>query len=516
MKKEILLVAETVSNEKDVDKELIFKAIEAALATATKKKAGKEIEVRVVIDRHTGDYETFRCWSVVADELSESDNTDENLFEPLKQIHLSEAKQRNPNSRVGDVIEERMSSVAFGRIAAQTAKQVIIQKVREAERAKIAEAYEKRIGELLPGIVKRITREGLILDLGASVEAFIPREEMIPREEVRIKEVADRCLRGYLYAVNPQIRGPQLLMSRTCPEMLIELFKIEVPEIGEELIEIKSVARDPGSRAKIAVKTNDGRIDPIGACVGMRGARVQAVSSELAGERIDIVLWDDNPIQFVINAMAPAEVVSIVVDEDTHVMDVAVQKEQLSQAIGRNGQNVRLASELTGWVINVITVEDADKKLVKESESLQSLFMEQLGIDEELAQVLAREGFTSLEEIAYVAEHELLDIEEFDETLVEALQSSAKEVLATRAATLAKHDEQKKPFEVNQDLLSLQGMTEEDAAILAKHGVSSREALAELSVDDLLDIIDLERGKAGKLIMAARAHWFEEEKKGAG
>ncbi len=267
---------------------------------------------------------------------------------------------------------------------------------------------------------------------------------MIPREEVRIKEVADRCLRGYLYAVNPQIRGPQLLMSRTCPEMLIELFKIEVPEIGEELIEIKSVARDPGSRAKIAVKTNDGRIDPIGACVGMRGARVQAVSSELAGERIDIVLWDDNPIQFVINAMAPAEVVSIVVDEDTHVMDVAVQKEQLSQAIGRNGQNVRLASELTGWVINVITVEDADKKLVKESESLQSLFMEQLGIDEELAQVLAREGFTSLEEIAYVAEHELLDIEEFDETLVEALQSSAKEVLATRAATLAKHEEQKK------------------------------------------------------------------------
>ena len=340
MKKEILLVAETVSNEKDVDKELIFKAIEAALAMATKKKAGEDIDVRVAIDRRTGDYDTFRYWTVVADEVETNHLEEAHIaFEPLKQILLSEAKKRNPNSQIGDVIEEHMPSVEFGRIAAQTAKQVIIQKVREAERAKIAEAYASRIGELLSGIVKRITREGLIVDLGASIEAFVPREEMIPREEVRSE---DR-LRGYLYAVNPQVRGPQLLMSRTRPEMLIELFKIEVPEIGEELIEIKSAARDPGSRAKIAVKTNDGRIDPIGACVGMRGARVQAVSSELAGERIDIVLWDDNPVQLVINAMAPAEVASIVVDEDTKVMDVAVQEEQLSQAIGRNGQNVRLA-----------------------------------------------------------------------------------------------------------------------------------------------------------------------------
>jgi N utilization substance protein A len=435
---------------------------------------------------------------------------DEMSFDPLRQIHLSEAKQRKSDSQIGDVIEEPMTSVEFGRIAAQTAKQVIIQKVREAERAKIADAYAARIGELFTGVVKRITREGLVVDLGAGVEAFVPREEMIPREEVR----SDDRLRGYLYAVNPQIRGPQLLMSRARPEMLIELFKIEVPEIGEELIEIKSAARDPGSRAKIAVKTNDGRIDPIGACVGMRGARVQAVSSELAGERIDIVLWDDNPVQLAINAMAPAEVASIVVDEDTHIMDVAVQEDQLSQAIGRNGQNVRLASDLTGWTINVITVEDAAKKVVKESEGLQSLFMEQLGIDEELAQVLAREGFTSLEEIAYVAEAELLDIEEFDEELVEALQSRAKEVLATRATTSAKR-EPKNPLEINQDLLAVEGMTEEMAAILAKQGVSSREALAELAVDDLLDIIDLDREKAGKLIMAARAHWFEEEKRGA-
>lgn len=513
MKKEILLVAETVSNEKDVDKELIFKAIEAALAMATKKKAGEDIDVRVAIDRRTGDYDTFRYWTVVADEVETNHLEEAHVpFEPLKQILLSEAKKRNPNSQIGDVIEEHMPSVEFGRIAAQTAKQVIIQKVREAERAKIAEAYASRIGELLSGIVKRITREGLIVDLGASIEAFVPREEMIPREEVRSE---DR-LRGYLYAVNPQVRGPQLLMSRTRPEMLIELFKIEVPEIGEELIEIKSAARDPGSRAKIAVKTNDGRIDPIGACVGMRGARVQAVSSELAGERIDIVLWDDNPVQLVINAMAPAEVASIVVDEDTKVMDVAVQEEQLSQAIGRNGQNVRLASELTGWIINVITVEEAAKKIVKESEGLQNFFMEQLAIDEELAEMLAREGFTSLEEIAYVSAQELLDIEEFDPELVETLQNRAKEVLLTQAAVTKQKlatSEHEKFLEPHQDLLSLEGITEEIATTLAKKGVSSREALAELAVDDLLDIIELDREKAGKLIMAARAPWFAEEKK---
>lgn len=509
MKKEILLVAETVSNEKDVDKELIFEAIEAALAMAAKKKSGKDINVRVAIDRRTGDYETFRFWIVVDDESAKLEKAlDDISFDPFKQISLSEAKQRLPESKVGDIIEESMPSVAFGRIAAQTAKQVIIQKIREAERAKIAAKYATHIGELFTGTVKRITREGIIVDLSDGVEAFVSREEMIPREEVRVN---DR-LRGYLYEVNPQARGPQLLMSRTRPEMLIELFKIEVPEIGEGLIEIKSAARDPGSRAKIAVKTNDGRIDPIGACVGMRGARVQAVSSELAGERIDIVLWDDNAAQLAINAMAPAEVASIVVDEDTHVMDVAVQEDQLSQAIGRNGQNVRLAGELTHWTINVITVEEAAKKVVKESESLQNLFMNQLGIDEELAQALVREGFMSLEEVAYVSEDELLDIDEFDKELVAALQSRAKEVLAARVASA--ESKQKKPLEVSQDLLAIKGMTEELATILAKHGVSSREALAELAIDDLRDINpDLAREEAGELIMRAREHWFQKEKK---
>ncbi len=507
MKKEILLVAETVSNEKDVDKELIFEAIEAALATVAKKKESKDIDVRVAIDRRTGDYETFRVWTVVDDASVDVDKAlDAVPFDPLKQIPLSQAKQRDPGSKVGDVIEESMPSVEFGRIAAQTAKQVIIQKIREAERAKIAAKYAVHVGELFTGTVKRITREGIIVDLSDGVEAFVSREEMIPREEVRTN---DR-LRGYLYEVNPQIRGPQLLMSRTRPEMLIELFKIEVPEIGEGLIEIKSAARDPGARAKIAVKTNDGRIDPIGACVGMRGARVQAVSSELAGERIDIILWDDNSAQLAINAMAPAEVASIVVDEDTHVMDVAVQEDQLSQAIGRNGQNVRLASELTHWTINVITVEEAAKKVVKESEGLQHLFMNQLGIDEELAQALVEEGFTSLEEVAYVSEDELLDIDGFDKELVEALQSRAKEVLRTRVSAL--EPAEKKPLEVSQDLLEIEGMTSEMAATLAKHGVSSREALAELAIDDLLDIIDLEREKAGELIMKAREHWFEEKK----
>lgn len=518
MKKEILLVAKTVSNEKDVEEELIFQAIEAALAIATKKKAGEDIDVRVSIDRRTGDYDTFRYWTIVADEKQDDSVADDGelplVFDPLKQVRLSEAKKHNPNSQIGEVIEERMPSVEFGRIAAQTAKQVIIQKVREAERAKIAQAYTNRIGELLSGTVKRITRDGLIVDLGGSVEAFVPREEMIPRQEVRSE---DR-LRAYLYAVNPQVRGPQLLMSRTRPQMLIELFKIEVPEIGEELIEIKNAVRDPGSRAKIAVKTNDGRIDPIGACVGMRGARVQAVSSELAGERIDIVPWDDNPVQFVINAMAPTEVASIVVDEDTKVMDVAVQEGQLSSAIGRNGQNVRLASELTGWIINVITVEEAAKKVVKESESLQKLFMEQLAIDEELAQALAREGFTSLEEVAYVSEQELLDIEGFDLELVKTLQERAKEALLTQNVQTQKQTspEQENFLKPHRDLLSLEGLNEEVALTLAKKGVSSREALAELSIDELLDlgIAELDRKKAGELIMAARAPWFAKEKAG--
>jgi N utilization substance protein A len=494
MNKQVLLVAEALSNEKDVDKEIIFEAIETALAMATKKHYGlMEMEVRVDIDRHSGNYTTLRCWTVV-------ENEDE-VEIPEAEMPLEQALAHNPNAKVGEVVEEPLDSVEFGRIGAQTAKQVIVQKVREAERNKIAQAYEKRVGQLVTGVVKRIIREGIILDLGGNTEALVPREELIPREEVR----TDDRMRGYLYAVRPQARGPQILVSRTRPELLIELFKIEVPEIGEELVQIKSAARDPGSRAKIAVKTNDGRIDPVGACVGMRGARVQAVSSELCGERIDIVLWDENPAQLVINAMAPAEVASIVVDEDSHTMDIAVQEEQLSQAIGRNGQNVRLASQLTAWTINVMTTAEAENKSAAESETVQNLFTEQLGVDEEVAQILIREGFATLEEIAYVPEEELLQIDEFDEDIVQALRERASEVLLTEALTKEEKLEAKEPA---QDLLDLDGMDPEFAAVLAKHGVVTREDLAEQAVDDLLDIATVEREKAAQLIMAARAHWF--------
>lgn len=500
MNKQVLLVAETVSNEKDVPKEVIFEAIEAALAMATKKRHGQDIDVRVAIDRHNGDYETYRRWQIV-------ENADQLEF-PDHQLTLEQAHERNPNLKVGDVFEEPLASIDFGRIAAQTAKQVIVQKVREAERAKIVQAYASKIGQLVTGIVKKVTRDGITLDLGANVEAFLTREDMIPREEIRM----DDRIRTYLYAVRPQARGPQLFVSRTHPQMLAELFKIEVPEIGEELIEIKSAARDPGSRAKIAVKTNDGRIDPIGACVGMRGARVQAVSSELCGERIDIVLWDDNPAQLVINAMAPAEVASIVVDEDTHTMDVAVSEEQLSQAIGRNGQNVRLASQLTGWTLNVMTETEAANKSATETESVQQLFIEKLGVDEEIAQILVREGFSTMEEIAYVPLEELQEIAEFDAEIAESLQNRAKDVLLTQALA---NEEQLGAAEPEQDLLELQGMDKQLAYVLAKNGITSREDLAEQAVDDLLEITnELDRERAAKLIMTARAHWFADSKRG--
>lgn len=500
MNKQVLLVAEAVSNEKDVDKEVIFQAIEAALALATKKRysADQDVEIRVTIDRHSGNYQTFRCWEVMAEEEAEE------LEFPDRQLTLAQGKERDPKAEVGTIIEEELESIEFGRIAAQTAKQVIVQKVREAERAKVALAYEKKLGQLVTGVVKKITRDGMILDLGGNIEAIVPREELIPREDVRI----DDRMRGYLYAVRPQARGPQVFVSRTRPELLIELFKIEVPEIGEELVEIKSAARDPGSRAKIAVKTNDGRIDPIGACVGMRGARVQAVSGELCGERIDIVLWDDNPAQLVINAMAPAEVASIVVDEDSHTIDVAVQDEQLSQAIGRNGQNVRLASQLTNWTINVMTVAEAASKSEAESAGVQHLFINQLGVDEEVAQILVREGFTTIEEVAYVPLDEMAEIEEFDEEIVQALQERANDVLLTQALT---SEEQLATREPAADLLELAGMDRHLAFILAKHGIVTREDLAEQSIDDLLEVTEIEREKAAQLIMEARAPWFAEQ-----
>lgn len=500
MNKEILLVAEAVSNEKGVDSGVIFEAIEAALEMATKKRAGEDIDVKVTINRKTGDYTTVRRWLVLADAAGDA----EEGYEGLTCMILAEARKREPNIQVGEYVEEPMESVEFGRIAAQKAKQVIVQKVLEAERAQVVNAYKERIGQLVTGVVKRVTREFVLLDLGNNAEAVLMRTEMIPHEAMRVN---DR-VRAYLYEVRTDLKGPQMVLSRIRPEMLIELFKIEVPEIGEELIEVKAAARDPGSRAKIAVKTNDGRIDPIGACVGMRGARVQAVSSELGGERVDIVLWDDNPAQLVINAMSPAEVASIVVDEDSHTMDIAVKEEQLAQAIGRNGQNVKLASELTGWKLNVMSEGQAKAKSEKEAQNIVQFFIEKLGVDEDIAQVLAEEGFTSLEEIAYIPLQEMLDIDGFDKKIVDALRERAKAALLTKAIAEEQELEGAEPAE---DLLEMEGMNRHLAYVLANHGIITREDLAEQSVDDLLEIgeIELDEQNAAKLIMTARKPWFE-------
>lgn len=503
MNKEILLVVEAVSNEKGVAKETIFQAVEAALASATKKRHNEDIDVRVDIDRGSGEYDTFRRWEVV--ELEEGEDEPEN---PHSQYTLEQARQYNGAIEVGEFIEEPMESISFGRIAAQTAKQVIFQKVREAERAQVVEQYRSRIGELIGGVVKRVERTGIYLDLGGNAEAYISREDMIPRESMRN---GDR-VRGYLYDVRSEPRGPQLFVSRTAPEFLIELFKLEVPEIGQGSIEIKGAARDPGLRAKIAVNTKDQRIDPVGACVGMRGSRVQAVSNELGGERVDIILWNENPAQFVINAMSPAEVVSIVVDEDAHSMDIAVGEEQLSQAIGRNGQNVRLASELTTWELNVMTETQAEEKSEEEAQTLQKTFMEHLDVDEELAVILVQEGFTSIEEVAYVPATEMLQIEEFDEDIVEELRNRARDVLLTRA--IADEEKSKEVVEPAQDLLEMEGMDKELAFVLAAQGIVTMEDLAEQAVDDLIDIENVDEERAGKLIMTARAPWFASEQQG--
>ncbi|MCB1879345.1 MAG: transcription termination/antitermination protein NusA [Gammaproteobacteria bacterium] len=492
--KEILMVVDVVSNEKEIEKEIIFEAIEAALSSATRKKHGGEIDVRVSIDRVSGNYVSFRRWEVVA-----APDEEEGL-DPESQMLLEDARKRNTAIEVGDYIEEPMESIAFGRIAAQTAKQVIVQKVREAERAKVVEAYQARKGELVTGVVKRIERGNVSLDLGSNAEALIPREEMIPRESVRS---GDR-IRGYLYDVRPEPRGPQLFVSRTRPELLIELFKLEVPEVGEKLIEIKGAARDPGLRAKIAVVSRDPRIDPVGACVGMRGSRVQAVSNELNGERVDIILWNENVAQFVINAMSPAEVVSIVVDEDKGSMTVAVSEDNLSQAIGRGGQNVRLASELTGWELNVMNEADAAAQSEEEGRIYIENFMQQLDVDEEVASILVQEGFSSLDEVAYVPISEMLEIEEFDAEIVETLRARAKEVLLTQA--IAKEETLKEPEE---SLMKMDGMTKELAYALAERDVTSMDDLAELSVDELMEIEGMDEDRAAQLIMTARAPWFE-------
>ena len=534
MSKEILSVVEVVSAEKGVAKEIIFEAIEAALASATRKRHPEDLDVRVSIDREIGDYDTYRRWEIVDDASvvstqeeadaalekllaeappPEDDGASEGaveevvgprVFDPNRQILYSDASVRMPGLEIGSFVEEPIESVVFGRIAAQTAKQVIVQKVREAERAQVIEAYENRVGEMVTGVVKRLERGSIILDLGGNAEAIVSREEVIPREIVR---PGDR-LRGYLREVRPEARGPQLYVSRTASDLMVRLFTLEVPEIAEGLIEIMGCARDPGSRAKIGVRSNVSRIDPVGACVGMRGSRVQAVSNELAGERVDIILWDENPAQYVINAMSPAEVVSILADEESRAMDVAVHEEQLSQAIGRGGQNVRLASQLTQWQINVMTEQQADEKNEQEAGKFLSLFRDQLDVDDEVALILLQEGFTSIEEVAYVPEAEMLAIDEFDEEICRELQSRARDVLLIREIASEEGVSSGAPAE---DLLLLDGMDTELAYALAAKGVSTREELAELSVDDFTEIMEIDPERAGKLIMTARAIWFEQE-----
>lgn len=491
--KDLLNIAEAVSNEKRVEKSVVLDAIQSALETATRKRAGANIGVRVELDHKTGSYRTFRYWDIV-DEID--------LLEPDLELSLEDAKKRDPSAEIGGRVEEPMESVEFGRIAAQTAKQVIMQKVREAERQLVVKEFKEREGQLITGIVKRTTRDNLFIELGGNAEAILPRSEMLPNE---IYRPGDR-IRAYLYKVASAPRGAQLFVSRTHPQMLVELFRIEVPEVGEDVIQIFAAARDPGSRAKIAVKTNDGRIDPIGACVGMRGSRVQAVSNELMGERVDIILWDDNPAQLVINAMAPAEVVSIIVDEDKHEMDLAVSKDHLSQAIGRGGQNVKLASELTGWTLNVMSEEQFSSKSETESADVLTLFMEQLDVEEEVAKELIEAGFSSLEEIAYVPKDEFLALEVFDEETIDELRNRANNALLTKALS----SEEKLNVEPAEDLLKMEGMDRHLAYILAKKGIITMEDLAEQSVDDLIEIEGLDQERAAQLIMKAREPWFNE------
>ena len=499
--KEILLVADVVSNEKEIDKEIVFTALESALEAATIKRHNGHILVRVAIDRTSGNYDTFRRWEVV----DKDDELNADVEFPMRQVLLEVELLDNPDAEVGDFIEEPIESVDFGRIAAQAAKQVIIQKVREAEREKIVEAYLPRVGELVTGVIKRIDKGNVFLDLGGHVEVFVAKEEMIPRESIR---VGDK-MRAYLASVRSEPRGPQLFASRTSPELLIALFRLEVPEVSDGVIEILAAARDPGSRAKIAVKTNDPRLDPVGSCVGMRGSRVQAVSNELAAERVDIILWNENEAQFVINAMAPAEIVSIVVDEDKHQMILSVAPDNLSQAIGRGGQNVRLATELTGWELNVIDAEAADEENEAVADTIKQLFMTQLDIDEDIAEILVDVGFNTVEEIAYVPVNEMLEIDDFDEELVEALKNRAKDALLINA--IISEEQIETSVEPAEDLLTMEGMNKELAYQLTALDVHTMEDLAELAVDDLLELEGMDEETAGKLIMTARQPWFAED-----
>ncbi|XBC42643.1 MAG: transcription termination factor NusA [Buchnera aphidicola (Kaburagia rhusicola ensigallis)] len=494
MNKEILAVVEAVSNEKSLPRTKIFEALESALAIATKKKYDQDVDVRVKINRKDGSFETFRRWLVVHE-----------VSFPTREITFEAAQFENNLIKINDYIEDKIKSVTFDRITTQTAKQVIVQKVREAERAMIVDQFRNHFGEIVTGIVKKINRDSITLDLGNNAEALILKEDMLPRENFRL---GDR-IRGVLYAIYPEARGIQLFVSRSKPEMLIELFKIEVPEIGEEIIEIKAAARDPGSRAKIAVKSNDKRTDPVGACVGMRGARVQAVSSELCGERIDIVLWDKNAAQFVINSMAPADVASIVVDEESHTMDISVDPRNLAQAIGRNGQNVRLASQLSGWEINVMTIDDLKIKHQKEADKILNIFKKYLNIDEKILKILIQEGFSSIEELVYIPFEELLHVNNINETLALLIRMEAEKALTTIEKENEKRLEDKKP---KQELLNLKGMNSKIALKLVQKNIYNLEELADQGVDDLIDIEELNINTAGDLIMAARnICWFGEK-----
>ena len=497
--KEILLVVDAFANEKEIEKEIVFQAIESALEAATIRRYGGNIKARVSIDRKTGDYLTHRCWDVVAP----NPDLPRDVEFPTSQILLEVAQFDNDNVSIGDVVYEEIESVDFGRIAAQTAKQVIIQRVRDAERNKIVEAYRSRVGELITGVVKRIERGSVYIDLGGHIEAYIAKEDMIPRESMRL---GDR-IRGYLKEVRLESRGPQLFVSRTAPELLTALFRLEVPEIAEGTISIICAARDPGSRAKLAVKSNDPRLDAVGACVGMRGSRVQSVTNELAGERVDIIIWHPSEAQFVINAMSPAEIQSIVVDEDKHSMDLAVASANLSQAIGRSGQNVRLASQLTGWELNVIDASKAEENSEAEANKIMQLFIDQLDIDAETAAILVEVGFNTVEEIAYVPANELLEIEGFDAELVDELRSRAKDALLISAIAAEESIEIAQP---DDSLLTMDGVDSELAYELASQGIVTMNDLAEQSVDDLLKFTGVDEDRAAKLIMKAREPWFAE------
>lgn len=493
MSRELLLLVDALAREKNVPKDVVFGALEMALGSATKKRfTSEDVEVRVAIDRETGDYESFRRWQVVPDDAVEF---------PGHQIGISDALKQYQDVQVEDFIEEALEPIEFGRIGAQAAKQVILQKIRDAEREQILQDFLARNDKLVTGTIKRMERGNAVIESGR-VEAILPRDQMIPKENLRI---GDRC-RAYLLKIDRTLRGPQLVLSRTAPDFIIELFRLEVPELEEGLLEIKSAARDPGVRAKIAVHTNDRRIDPIGTCVGMRGSRVQAVTQELAGERVDIVLWSADPAQFVIGALAPAEVLSIVVDEEKHAMDVVVDEENLAIAIGRAGQNVRLASELTGWHINLMTEEESQRKTEEESSTIRQLFIDKLDVDQDVADTLIQEGFSTLEEVAYVPTNELLEIDGFDESIVNELRSRARDALLVQAIQSEESIEG-----VDPDLLALEGMDNDLAAKLAQKGIRTRDDLADLAVDDLVEMIEMDAERAKELIMKARAHWFAEE-----